>query len=215
MQHKLRRLGERIDALNTRERMLLMLASLAAIFLLWDAFLMDPVRQRQAAVQIELEQVRERLAQLNTSIQILATRSDDDRNRELQVRRNTLEQELARLEQRLTEQFDAALSPRQAVATLAGLLEGQPGLTVVALENLPPQALVGADSDLATGVFVHRVRVSLEGDHAALRAYLERIPDLPGGVFLESMHLSVPGWPINRIELMFYSLTLDDSWLGV
>lgn len=215
MQEKIRQLGERIDGLSLRERMLLVLACLAVIFLLWDAFLMDPVRQRQATVQVELEQVRDRLAQLTTSIQTLATRSDDDRNRELQTRRNALEQEIARLEQRLAEQFDAAVSPRQAVATLAGLLEGQPGLTVLALENLPPQALGGVEGDVVTGIFVHRVRVSLEGDHATLRAYLERIPNLPGGVFLESMHLSVPGWPTNRIELMFYSLTLDESWLGV
>ncbi len=215
MQQKIQQLGERIDGLSLRERMLLMVATLAVIFLLWDAFLMDPVRQRQATVQSELEQVRDRLAQLTSSIQALATRPGGDRNRELQVRLNALEEEVAHLEQRLQQQFAGAVGPGHALAVLAGLLEGEPGLTVTALENLPAHSLDSLEDGAVTGIFVHRVRVSVEGDHATLRAYLDRIPGLPSGVFLESMHLSVPGWPTNRIELIFYSLTLDDSWLGV
>lgn len=215
MQQKLRQVAGRINALSLRERMLLVLACLAVIFLLWDSFLMNPIRQRQATVQAELEQVRDRLAQLTTSIQTMATRPDSDRNRELLARQRALEDEVAQLEQRLEAQFAGAVSPRNAVMVLAGLLEGQPGLTVTALENLPPQPLDSADGSPVAGLYVHRIRVSVEGDHASLRSYLDRIPGLPSGVFLESMHLSVPAWPTNRIELMFYSLTLDDSWLGV
>ncbi|TVS11984.1 MAG: hypothetical protein EA419_06455 [Wenzhouxiangella sp.] len=212
---KVQQLAENINGLSLRERGLLMLACLAVIFLLWDGFLMSPVRERQSTVQDELEQIRGRVAQLTTSIQNLATRPDRDADRALQGRVRALEDEIARLEQDLEQQFAGAVRPRHAVDVLAGLLEGHAGLTVTALENLPPETLDDGDGATVTGMYVHRIRVSVEGDHASLRNYLARIADLPRGIFLESMHLSVPAWPVNRIDLIFYSLTLDDSWLGV
>ncbi len=215
IRQRIQQLGERINGLSLRERVLLMLASLAVIFLLWDAFLMNPVRERQSTVQAELEQIRGRVAQLTASIQNLATRPDRDADRALQGRIRALEDEIARLETDLEQQFAGAVRPQHAVDVLAGLLEGHAGLTVTALENLPPETLDDGDGTAVSGIYVHRIRVSVEGDHASLRDYLARIGRLPPGIFLESMHLSVPAWPVNRIDLVFYSLTLDDSWLGV
>ncbi len=215
IRQRLDQISERINGLSLRERALLLLAVLAVIFLFWDSFVMNPLRQRQASVQTELEQVRERTAEVTASIQLMATRPDDDEQQRLLQREQALSDEIAHLQQRLDQEFEGAVSPQHAVAVLAGLLEGQSGLSVTEVENLAAEPLSGPNGAEVSAVFVHRIRVVVEGDHASLRRYLQRVEGLPRGVFLESLELSVPEWPTNRIELMFYSLTLDERWLGV
>ncbi|NEZ03707.1 hypothetical protein G4Y73_06000 [Wenzhouxiangella sp. XN201] len=215
MQARLRQTGERINALSLRERALLLLAVLAVVFLLWDLFAMQPVADRQSSVQDRLEQTRERLDELNASIQRLATSRTRHPDRALEQRAVSLESEIADLEQGLGERFGGIATPQQSLQVLAGLLSERAGVTIVELENLPPASLESSAGEAVPGIFIHQVRVVVETDFAGVRDYLDGITELPTGVFWKALELSVPGWPVNRVELVLYSLALDDHWLGV
>lgn len=215
MKARLNQVIERINGLSLRERALLALAVLAVVFLLWDALLMNPVRERQQRVQGELEQVRERVAGLTASIQALAVARAEGPDAALRQRRSALVSEISSLEDRLLQAYGDIGDPRQTVSLLTGLLAERAGLALVELENLPPQALTDADRQAIPGLFVHRVRLVVDANHDGIRDYLALLAQLPSGVFLESMHLTVPDWPRNRVELILFSLTLDDNWLGV
>ncbi len=215
MKARVKQLIERVNGLSLRERGLLALAVLAVIFLLWDAMLMNPVRERQQRAQSELEQVGERVAGLTASIQALAVERAEGPDTSLVQRRNALRIEIASLEDRLVQAYDEVGDPRQSVPLLAGLLADRGELSLVALKNLPPQPLTGTDSQAIPGLFVHRVQLVVDASHEGIRDYLALLAELPDGVFLESMHLTVPDWPRNRVELVLFSLTLDDSWLGI
>lgn len=215
MRTRLRQTGERINALSLRERALLLLAVLAVVFLLWDLFAMQPVAERQSAVQERLEQTRERLDELNASIQRLATSRSSHPDRALEQRAASLESEIADLEQRLNDRFGGIATPQQSLGVLAGLLGERAGVTIVELENLPPESLESASGQAIPGIFIHQVRVVVETDFEGVRSYLDGITELPSGVFWKALDLSVPGWPVNRVELVLYSLALDEHWLGV
>ncbi len=214
MKARLQQLAERINGLSLRERGLLALAVLVVLLLLWDLFVMQPVRDRQQRVQGEIQQVSQRVNNLTLSIQALVTEHSDDPAVELRRRIDAVETELAALESRLLRTREQVGQPRQAVAVLAGLLEERPGLRLVSLENLPAERLQDNGEEVA-GLFVHRVRLIIEADHAGVREYLQLVSSLPSGIHLESLLLSVPNWPSNQVELILYSLALDDKWLGV
>lgn len=211
---RLQQLTERINGLNLRERGLLALATLALVFLFSDLFIMKPVHERQQRVQSELERVNERIGQLSRSLQALVAERRDDPNLDLHRRIDALESEIDAMESRLATAHDRVGVPREAIGVLAGLLQDRPGLHLVSLENLAAERL--RDNGAAVpGLFVHRVRLVIEANHAGIRDYLGLVSALPRGVYLESLHLTVPEWPRNRVELVLFSLTLDDQWLGV
>jgi MSHA biogenesis protein MshJ len=212
---RLRKLAERINGLSLRERALLMLAVFAVIFLLWDFSTMQPLGERQQAVRAELENVRERVGDLTRNLQQLASERGRDPNRELSAERDALQAEIDRLEQRLAQRHGGIARAEESVSVLAGLLARRAGVDIVELENLPPDRLESASGNPVPGLFVHRVRVVIESDFEGIRNYLDRTAELPRGVFWESLDLTVEQWPTNRIELMLYSVTLDDRWLGV
>jgi len=215
LQRRLGRLEERINGLSIRERGLLLLAVFAVVFLLWDFLSLQPLNDRREAVQSQLEQVRERVSNLSSTIQEMAGEQRGDPDRQLRRQQAELEAETQALEQRLEQRHGGIATPSESIAVLAGLLGQHSRVDIVELENLPAERLLNAAGNPVPGLFVHRVRVVIESDFEGVRDYLRRIETLPEGVFWESLVLSVPAWPTNRIELVLYSLALDDHWLGV
>lgn len=212
---RLRKLVERVNAFSLRERALLLLAAFAVIFLIWDFSTMQPLSQRQEAVRTELQNVRERVDELTRNLQQLAAERGRDPNRQLLAERDSLQSEIGELEARLAERHGGIASQEESVSVLAGLLARRAGVDIVELENIPPGRLESASGNPVPGLFVHRVRVIIESDFNGIRDYLDQTSELPRGVFWESMELTVDQWPTNRIEMILYSVTLDDRWLGV
>ncbi|RFF28285.1 MULTISPECIES: type II secretion system protein M [unclassified Wenzhouxiangella] len=212
---RLKQLAERVNALSLRERALVLLAAFAVIFLIWDFTAMQPLNQRQEAVRTELQSVRERVDELTRNLQQLAAERGRDPNRQMIAERDALQSEIDELEARLAERHGGIASPEESVSVLAGLLARRAGVDIVELENIPPGRLESASGNPVPGLFVHRVRVVIESDFNGIRNYLDQTSELPRGVFWESLDLTVDQWPTNRIELILYSVTLDDSWLGV
>jgi MSHA biogenesis protein MshJ len=206
---------ERINALSLRERALLGIAALAVVFMLWDLLFMSGLRERHDRVQNQIEQVQSQVQNLTQTIQQTAMASADDPQADLERQRRALNEDIERLEARLAQDLGDVSTPAETRAMLSSLLTESPGLSLISLENLPVEPLQAADAQPIPGVFIHRIRVLVEGEHAVVRDYLKRAADLPGGVYLESVDLVVDQWPVNRVELMFYSLALDDRWLGV
>jgi len=212
---RLKKLTERINGLSLRERALLMLAVMAIIFLIWDFSTMQPLNQRQETARTELQNVRERVGGLTRNLQELASQRGRDPNRELTAEREALQAEIDNLEMRLADRHGGIATPEESVSVLADLLARRAGVEIVELENVPPGRLESAAGNPVPGLFVHRVRVVIESDFEGIRNYLDHTSQLPRGVFWESLDLTVEQWPINRIELILYSVTLDDRWLGV
>jgi len=191
--------------MSLRERGLLLLAVFAVIILLWDFSTMQPLGERRENAN----------TQLTDNLQQLASARGHDPDRALEQEREMLEGRIEALEVQLAERHGGVATPRQSVSVLAGLLAQRAGVDIIALENIEPGRLHNASGDPVPGLFVHRVRVVIESDFHGIRDYLERTAQLPRGVFWESLQLDVEQWPVNRIELMLYSVTLDDRWLGV
>lgn len=212
---RLRKLADRVNALSLRERGMLMLAVFAVVFLLADLLAMRPVSERQQQVQRQLEEVRSRVGDLTSAIQQVAAEQSRDPNRELESRQADLEAEIAALERRLSERHGGIPTPRESVAVLTGLLGKRAGVDIIELENLPVEALENSRGEVIPGIFVHRVRLVIETDFEGVRKYLSMVEKLPASVFWDSLGLTAPNWPINRLELILYSLAIDDRWLGV
>lgn len=206
---------ERINGLSLRERAMLMVAVLAIVFLFWDAVIMSPIRDRQQSAQEQLGQVRDRVAEVSQSIQVLARNRQGDPEAALRTRQTELRQRIGELEARLQTAHSGISSPRHTVDTLARLLADRPGLALVELENLAPTPLTSGSTANETGIWVHRVRLLVDTRFEGALDYLALIEALPEGVYWESLTLDVPDWPTNRVELILYSLALDDAWLGI
>lgn len=213
----LKQLGAQLNGRSLRERVFILLTGLVILLVLWDALLLQPLRRERSDASIQLQQVAQRQSDLATSLATLEAESRRDPNQELRLREQELQTDINTLSARISTLHGGISNPRQSLTTLATLLADRSGLSLVTLENLPAEPLTNREGDtpVATGLYIHRVRLVLDSNFHGVLDYLSLLNDLPGGVFWESFELSVPEWPTNRAELILYSIAAGDAWLGV
>lgn len=215
----IQRVQERVNQMPLRQRALLLVALLAVVFLIVDALYFRPQAERRDAVQSQLERTGERLDQLTSSLQGMAEQANRNPDEALLARQQRATEQLVRVERELAGIGGGLAQPDRAMSTLRQLLTRRDGARLVELTKLPTENLLGddsaIDSPIESAIFIHRFRLVFDARFEPALDYLELVESLPRGLYLDTMRLDVDEWPTGRVEMLFYSLTLSEGWLGV
>jgi MSHA biogenesis protein MshJ len=139
---------QKIDALSLRERAILFVLMLAGIWAAMDALLLAPQERARKLEQGKVTQARAKLAEAEQALVLRGSQPDPD-----QAARQRLENARLGLNARLqtaTRLQARMIAPKDTVRVLQGLLATQPGLRLVSLETLPPQAVGQSSQGRAT-----------------------------------------------------------------
>ncbi len=218
MKAKLDLLRERIDSLQTRERILLFAAAVAVLWVLAELTLLSPISAQQNKLQHQINQTRAQLNSQQAELGTLTaqTRHNSESPQQLEV--NALRQQVAEMQSELTTftsgMVDAASLPR----ILEDVLLKTEKLTVLRLTALPVEEMqltLADNNTLNAGIYKHPVRLYLEGRFFDVLDYLQALEDLPWGFKWDEFHYKVTRFPYAEVELQVYTLTTEEGLFGV
>jgi MSHA biogenesis protein MshJ len=218
-------LGSRFNAMSLRERAMISLALLALLILIWDQFLMNPLRVRKQALSQEIETVQKSLSMLTQSIE---GRANDNPMSVAMEQRKSLTESLAAVDAQLQSTSAGLIAPQRMLAALRDVLNDQQGLRLVSMRNMPVTSLlaphvettVGANASDApplakTGPYVHSLELVVEGSYLDVLRYLQSVEGLPWRFYWQVLELKTTEYPINRVRIRLNTLSMDKEWLGV
>lgn len=204
MKEKLQQYRERVDALQLRERALLLCICLVGIYFLVETFALQPTLQQQEREketivdwQLQLDVLRERTGMLSEP--------PEDESPDLR-------EQLADLEQQLRDQLGTLLKPSQAVEVLGQVLGQEHDLKLIEVEAVS-KPLTGLEfegqAELAVSdIGRYELRLELEGSYLGTLRYLRALEALPWKFFWESVEYEVIEYPLARVTLELYTLGL-------
>lgn len=232
--------GERLDRMSLRERALVFAAGVALVYVAWQMLLMDPLAARGRAAQQRVNESRARLVQMDATASAGNPRVQAiERRRALQQQLASLDERLRDAAggfvapDRMADLLRDVLAKQQglrlvslrnlpvedlgALATAADVVTAA---TPPASGATPPAAAATASAGTATttapaGPFVHPVEVVVEGDFAAIIAYLRALEALPWQVQWRRLDLAAGEYPKNRVRIEIGTLGLTRDWLSV
>lgn len=212
-----RDLLDRIDGLSLRERVLVLLASLALIAVLWDSVLMRPVDRSRKRLEPEVGALRAEVERLDHAITELATQRSVDPNAELMAQVKHERAAITDLDRQLGGLTSALIAPEQMVQVLDRVLDRSKPLDLVALRSLPaePLASLVPGEALPSRIFRHGVEIELEGTYLDLLAYLRALDQLQWRFYWQTLELDVTAHPRLRVKLTAYTLGQEEAWIGV
>jgi MSHA biogenesis protein MshJ len=212
------KLRRAFDARARRERLLLIGAAVAVVWMLGDSLWLTPAFKEWAAARARQSTAAAALQRLNAEI---AQRGNETRSAEQQLRG-----EITQARERIA-QGDAAL--RAFGATLVGAAEMVPmldrllaqssGVRLRSMQTLP-RSEVGAATPAAAanttgGLYRHGVELSVEGGYADVLAYVRAIESMPQHVLWGGLQLKVEQHPKVVVTLRLYTLSPDRNWLEI
>ena len=228
---QLKEAQQKVDALSLRERGLILLAVLAALYLLWDALVMAPLRQQGSLMENRYQQQENQKQALRAEITTLSSVAglDPDRAEKREVQK--LEQTLEAVDERLSALSQGLVSADQLPRVLEDVLRRSSELTLVRVQTLPVQELaLGVttaepdagenfrafdDPTTSDGVFKHSVSLRVKGSFPQTLAYLKALEQLPWRFYWDWLSYSVAEYPQAEIELRVYTLSAEEGLLGV
>ena len=201
-------LDRRYQALNKRERALVVLCCTVVLGMALDGLWLTPAwKGWQQARQLR-QQSAQTLQALDTSIATLAQRKELD-SRQMQA-------ELAALQARST-QADAEgrtsdlVGPAEMLPLLEQLLGRHAGLQLRSLQSLGRVPL----GQGAPTLYRHGVELTVEGRYTDLLAYLRTLEASPQRLLWGSLQLKVLQHPQVLLTLHLHTLSTDAHWVEI
>lgn len=207
----------RFDRMTLRERVLVSVAVLAALFVACDVLLMQPLTQRERQLTQQLTQVQERMT---ATASVMSDAPDATTLAEHKAQ--SLQATLTAVDRELASASAGFIAPERMASMLHEVLAQQHGLTLVDLHNEPVRSLVPAPANPAStqptapqAPFAHPVVLVVEGSYLDVLAYLRALEQLPYRLYWNRLELNTVRYPANRVRIELCTLSMDEQWLGV
>jgi len=204
---------DRVDNLELRERVLLMAAGIAAMFLLVDTLWLQPALKAQQRTEQRIADLEIKLNSLQQNARLLAYKTDADPLESRRETRDQLRDELAELDAGILDQLGALVEPAQAARVLEQLLSQHSGLSLVNLSasTEPLADMVTGTSATARGLARYQVDMAVRGGYLDVLKYLNNLENLPWKFFWQRVNFQSTEYPDAETRLQLYTLGAGDG----
>jgi len=212
---------DRVDSLSLRERAIVFVAILVALYSLAANLLFPPLTVQQKTLTQQLAAKRQQIQATETQIQTVLTRSTHDPDAANRTRLAELESRLRSLDQSLATATARLVPPREMARMVEQMLLKNQRLEIVRVESLPPeplQQMTGSASTDKTGnqtAYRHGMHVELRGNYLDILLYLRELEALPWKMFWGQLNLKVEKYPTSHVTLRIYTLSTRPGWIAL
>jgi MSHA biogenesis protein MshJ len=201
----------RFDRLSLRERLLILAAVLAVLFVLWDALLLAPLESRRRVLSTEIDSLQSGIAATAAVLQS-SMNNDPTRNAIVQIART--QRDIAALDRNLQSASVGLLPPDRMTAVLQDLLRQRQQVKLVSLRTETATRLLPGPQDQA-GPYLHPVELVLRGSYLDILNYLQALEALHWRLYWKTLELDSSAYPVDRVRIEIGTISLDRAWLGI
>jgi MSHA biogenesis protein MshJ len=208
-----RKLGDRIDELSLRERALVFLVILGAMYFGAMQFVIQPLIDQRARLSQQLDSRHKQTQAMEQQIQAMLTGEAHGADAAKRARLEALRGQVKNMEAELGRTTSGLVTPKEMARLVERFLAGRHGLEVLKVESLAPESV--AQDGRAALIYKHGMRIELRGTYLDMVRYLKGLESLPWKVFWGQVTLESERYPISRLTLVIYTLSTREGWIGI
>lgn len=212
---------DRIDAMSLRERALIFVSMLVAVYFIAANLMFAPVNLEKDRLQKQLDQMRDENQKMDSQIQSMLAGGVHDQDADRRARIASLQQDVQRMDTALAQTTSGLVPPKEMTRLVEQMLLKNRGLQVLKVESLPAAPLIegvaGTKPNPADSVMLykHGMRIQLKGSYLDILRYLKSLEGLPWRVFWGEVSLKTEKYPEAHLSLLIYTLSTHQGWIGL
>jgi MSHA biogenesis protein MshJ len=224
MHEKIKKLSERIDRLQHRERLLLFITLIVVLMFVWDTAILRDQLDERSRINSQNAEITPRLQAETARQQALTASLSQDPNQREKARLERYTAEISGMEATLKTKTVEFISPRQMVEVLENLIRREPGLQLVSLETLPPETSMFSidasatdtpEKTLAPLVYLHGLEMEFRGDYFSVLNYVRHLESLTWRFGWSSLEIRMDKYPASVVKVRLETMSLTEGWIGV
>lgn len=221
-------LRTRIDALSLRERAIVFLSAAGMIVFLVFWTMLNPLYAQQGKLRAQLDQQRNNIGGIDAEITKTLQAYGADPDAADRQRLEALSAQAQAFGARLRAVQEGLVAPDKMVPLLETILRANGRLRLVSLTTLPageidtggapaaaaPAAKPGAPATKPAGLlYRHGVEIGMRGSYLDMIDFMAALESMPAQLFWGKAELEVEEYPVARLTLSVYTLSLDKKWI--
>lgn len=220
MNARIARLKDWINSATLRERVLILFASLMAIFLM-KVILLSFIRPSDdKTIHAQMNAAHEQINLVNGQAQVILARGISMERHETVQHHKLLRDRLAQLNSGLTQLSRVFVSMQEMQLVLKDFIMQTDGLTLVNMKaDLQEELIISNEkSDKIKPqkkVYKHGVQIELQGDYFSTINYLQKVEALRWYLLWDSLEYKVINYPVGSIVIKLYILNDKQESLDV
>lgn len=210
-----------VDAATLRERLLLFIAVAVVLTAIADSLVISPVAERERKLRAAIAGYQTELDTIENYIRTTVNARGVDPDAPTRARRQSLVDQLARLDVRIAQEQERFTAPERMRDVLEETLRATRDVRLLQLKSLPVETLAEVTPGSSgravverTRIFRHGFELTVSGGYADLHAYLRQLEKHPR-VYWGKAVLAVDEYPRSTLTLTVYTLSLDRIWIQV
>ncbi|MDO9163702.1 MAG: hypothetical protein Q8N35_07955 [Methylococcaceae bacterium] len=210
----LNKLQERFESLTNREKIIVFVALLAALWSGWDSLFYQPISLKQNTLTQQLSNINSQLASQQQVEAQLENNSKTDPNAVNQAKLLELKTQYSGLQEQIML-GDKKFVPAALMAkALSDMLKQNKQLTLIKLNTLPTSTLLDAKQQHHP-IYKHGLAITFTGNYTDTVNYLKALEALPWAIVWDSIDYQVKEYPVAEITIHVVTLSFEEGWLGV
>lgn len=208
---------DRIDAMSLRERGLIFVTLMVALYFVAVNALFTPVNADKDRLQKQVNQLHEETRLLELQVQGIVSGGENDPEAAKRRKIVSLQERLKSMDVALTRVTSGLVPPKEMTKLVEQMLLKNRGLEVIKVESLPSTPLLegaegGPDGSM---VYKHGMRIELKGNYLDILRYLRSLEGLEWKVFWGQVTLQTEKHPVSKVSLLIYTLSTHQGWIGL
>jgi len=208
----------KFDQLSRRERVMVA----GVCWLLVAVLLYLPLESVWLQYQRQQQQLQsaENLSKGNSEqIALLQQRLAQDPNQSLLKQIDTLQQQIALLDQQMNSETVDLIPAERMPALLTKLLRQSPGVKLQEFHSIAPTPLlvVGdkSDSQGQMNLYSHGISLTFKGDYFSVLKFIRTVENMPEKLYWQSLDYQVQQFPEASIKLALYTVSINKDFISV
>lgn len=207
----------RIDAMSIRERAMIFITILVALYFLAVNVLFGPLNVEKDRLQQQVNLKRQETQALEAQVQAMAATSAEGPEAAKRKKLEALQENLKTMDAELLRVTTGLVPPKEMARLIEQMLLKNHGLRVMRVESLPATPLLEGDGSggAAAMVYKHGMNIEIKGGYLDILRYLKTLEGLPWKVFWGKVTLKTEKYPDSRASLLIYTLSTHEAWIGL
>ncbi|HWN30466.1 MAG TPA: MSHA biogenesis protein MshJ [Burkholderiales bacterium] len=211
-------LSDKVDGMSPRQRGLIFAVAASIVVALVSSLLIEPQLAKQKVLSRKTEQQQSEIKSIQAQLQAMAEVRKIDPDAANRAELESLRLQLVQLKASLQVKQQHLIPPDKIAGLLEEILSRNRQLQLISLRNLPASAVTGEEEQAAAvekEFFKHGIEMTVSGSYFDLLDYMVQLEKLPWQMFWGKASLVVETYPVSRMTLTLYTLSLDKAWLVI
>jgi len=211
-------LSDKIDGMSLRQRGLIFAVAASIVVALVSILLIEPQLAKQKVLSQKTVQQQSEIKNIQAQLQAMAEARKTDPDAANRAKLESLRLQLVQIKASLQVRQQHLIPPDKIAGLLEEILSRNRQLQLISLRSLPASSVTGEEEQAAAvekEFFKHGIEMTVRGSYFDLLDYMVKLEKLPWRMFWGKAGLVVEEYPVSRMTLTLYTLSLDKSWLVI